>query len=587
MRPRFLVVGGPAEPASRLRLAARVSPLLPRAHRLHALSLFVTDETPLIAMPETGGWIIGRVFGRDGRHRRDSLASSAQLAIASSRGRSLLDTVSGSYVAVWQNPTGATLTAFRDPSAMQPALLYRADGLTLIASDLEILLMTGQVVPDIDWMRVGHYLRYTHLPTAITCISGVREILPGEIATIQASGVGYHQLWKPSSFATAAAGEAAAPEDLARLSAAIDAVVAGWASCFGQVALELSGGLDSSILAATLSRTKTPWAGITIATEAADGDERRYAKLVADRFGAPLRERVVAGASIAPLNRPTRLTVRPGGAGVLRAADQILVGEADCLGADALFSGTGGDNVFCSIASTAPILDAWSAGGAALARATLGNVATAAETTNGQVARLLLVRWLRSFLGTRRWAPKDLFLARSVRPAADQHPWLRLPGDVAAGTRAHTAVLLRIHPVLDAHDRSANRTMIFPLLSQPVLEACLSIPSWQWVAGGRDRAAVRSAFAGRLPAEILARRRKGRLESMLVQSYDRSRAGISDLLGDGLLADAGLLDLPAILQCLAQPAAGRSTDYARILELVDAELWARSIRDYRSGRPSG
>src|SRR3546814_18425449 len=63
--------------------------------------------------------------------------------------------------------------------------------------------------------------------------------------------------------------------------------------------------------------------------------------------------------------------------------------------------------------------------------------------------------------------------------------------------------------LIELYPRSTAAPQITPLLSQPIVELCLSIPTWQWVRGGRDRAVARAAVADLLPALIAQRRTKG------------------------------------------------------------------------------
>ncbi len=540
-------------------------------------ALFCEGSALVIDMPAVDGWLVGRIFGSAGCDRLREIPSPLQRSVESTNGRSLLKHVFGSYVAIWREGGDGAWQLMRDPSATQPVLFHHESGFTIIGSDVASMEATGLVPLRIDWPMVAHQLRYSQVPTAQTCLVGISELLPGQCARLDPEAATVRQVWSPWTFRRPTRDAEASPATLHRLAAAVDAAVAAWTNGFDRIGLELSGGLDSSILASALDRAKARWTGITFATEAADGDERPYARLVTQRFGVELREQVLGNSIMAIIDPPTRLMARPGGASFFAGLDRLLRAESDAIGADAMFSGGGGDNVFCSIGSTAPVIDARRAGGLALARRTFGDVAAATGSTLWQVGTALGHRWLADSVQTRQWLPEDRFLAGDVRPSPEGHPWLDLPPGTPPGLRAHIAAILRSHPVLTAQDRFFDRRYAFPLLSQPVLEACLSVPSWQWVAGGRDRAAVRDAFADRLPPAIVARRRKGRVESLTVRAYDRSRPELAVLLEHGLLAGAGLLDVPAILDCLSRPAQGGEADYARILALADAELWARGI----------
>lgn len=48
-----------------------------------------------------------------------------------------------------------------------------------------------------------------------------------------------------------------------------------------------------------------------------------------------------------------------------------------------------------------------------------------------------------------------------------------------------------------------------PTADQRLVELCLSLPDEAWIAGGEPRALLREAFGGRLPATVLAERRRG------------------------------------------------------------------------------
>lgn len=112
-----------------------------------------------------------------------------------------------------------------------------------------------------------------------------------------------------------------------------------------------------------------------------------------------------------------------------------------------------------------------------------------------------------------------------------------------------------------------------PLLSQPIVETCLSIPSWQWRAGGRDRAVARAAFANSLPAMVLDRKVKGTPDPFCGAIIRHKRQELRERLLDGQLAAHGLVDSGAIEDALRADRATSSAENVRLLELVNAEAW--------------
>ncbi|MGK4422636.1 asparagine synthase-related protein, partial [Klebsiella pneumoniae] len=68
---------------------------------------------------------------------------------------------------------------------------------------------------------------------------------------------------------------------------------------------------------------------------------------------------------------------------------------------------------------------------------------------------------------------------------------------------------------VEGHDPQDLLPTVSPLLSQPLVETCLGVPSWLWFEGGRNRVVARRAFAGDLPADVIWRRSKGTPDSFV------------------------------------------------------------------------
>ncbi len=117
--------------------------------------------------------------------------------------------------------------------------------------------------------------------------------------------------------------------------------------------------------------------------------------------------------------------------------------------------------------------------------------------------------------------------------------------------------------------------MILPLLSQPLVETCLSIPTWQWIDGGRDRVLVRRAFSPDLPPEIAWRRSKGGPSSFACEVIDRNKAKLQTLLLDGILAAKGLIDVSRVRRALDPATPVRSPEDFRLALLAETEAWLR------------
>jgi asparagine synthase (glutamine-hydrolysing) len=110
-------------------------------------------------------------------------------------------------------------------------------------------------------------------------------------------------------------------------------------------------------------------------------------------------------------------------------------------------------------------------------------------------------------------------------------------------------------------------------MSQPVIETCLAIPSWEWRTGGRDRSLARRAFARDLPPAVLDRRVKGTPSRFAAKLLDHFRQPIRERLLGGRLAEHQLIDAIALEQALRGDGPVPDLERVRILELVNAEAW--------------
>lgn len=567
MRLRFLAAAGPAARLDRLTrelvAGGRKPPLVP-VIEARGFRAWVIEGTPWIGTPDGSAAAIGLVFGAADGARRTRLP-----ALLPPPAR-FVATAWGAYVLLGDRG-GEGHLVLRDPSGSVTAYHRRREPLDLYASDAELLALAAPLPLEPDLEFLGEWLSHPYLRGRRTGIAGVEEILPGTAVLRSARGARETQAWSPWDHARADTvvrdfGDAA---ELVR--EAVLTAVPRLAAEADDPVVQLSGGLDSSIVAAALAAAGSAFRAVTFATRAPDGDERRYAREVAARCGIALAE-LVEETSPPDFEHVPALALRPPPNALLQPLHRALAAHFALTGADLVLDGAGGDNVFCYLNSAAPVLDAFRYEGLRGAAATAGDVARVHGTTFWAVARGAVRRASR-----RRpaWPRETLFLDPAAPAATATHPWLDAPGKLPRGSFEQVQSIVGIrHFLPDPVPGSA--AVLHPLLAQPVLEACLCIPAPLWVRGGRDRAVAREALRDLLPAPILARRAKGRLESMFVTGYMAGRRQLEGLLLDGKLAQAGLLDRAQIRAYLAREGEPDDPGYIRLLELSSAETWLRS-----------
>src|SRR3569833_951549 len=114
---------------------------------------------------------------------------------------------------------------------------------------------------------------------------------------------------------------------------------------------------------------------------------------------------------------------------------------------------------------------------------------------------------------TRTIVSKEV-IAAAKRDERFAHPWLSPEATrvTPKGILRHVMSISLPPAYYSSFSRDAYPERTFPLLSQPLVELCLRVPTHVLIKGGRDRALARRAFEGHLPSEIVRRAAKGRAD---------------------------------------------------------------------------
>jgi asparagine synthase (glutamine-hydrolysing) len=533
--------------------------------------LFVGPEgTPFLAAD--GCLLLGQAFTSTNT-RLNALPAARRAPRNAVELVSWLDGCWGNFVLFFGTGDGASV--YRDPSGSVAAYRCGSTPEAIFVSDAEFaarLDLPRDSVVDLQF--AVHWLQFPFLRTRRTGIEGVVEVLPGMLHT-RAQGKEWCEIpgWRPASFLKRNQAIMQAEEAAARLRELALAVIPAQSEKDGAV-LQLSGGLDSSIVAACLAQSERTFSCVNFATRSGDGDERYYARDVANAFQLTLLEMAEAEPSALELN--VRPDFRPPTNPLLLPFERAIERAIEDVGSPLLIDGAGGDNLFCYITSAAPVIDALRWRGLREAFVVIADIAARAGCTWWDVVRAAARR---AWTGRPRWKEDRSFLRPGlILKEPEAHPWLDGLRWAPPGKREHVEALVHIQHFLDR--RSSPIPVLHPLMAQPLLELCLRVPSWLWMRGGRDRAIARKAFKGFLPSSVLERRSKGSLQGLFHRSFSRLRGEIRDLLMSGELRSAGIID-PHLLEATFERSDWMRDDMQlRISELVALELWLRSWRPH-------
>ncbi|WP_195908606.1 asparagine synthase-related protein [Novosphingobium sp. Gsoil 351] len=536
--------------------------------------LVATD--PGLAAFAPSSALIGEVHWRGQARladRDDVLAEVCRLSPSQ-----IVDRIWGSYLLFLGGNGRDAARIVRAPFGDIPCRWIDQDTRVLAVSSPGLLKAFGTPRPKVAWTETLLYLLATELPRATTCLAGVHELPSGACLEVAEEGANVRPVWSPWPFAMDAVASDDPGEAAERVARAVDLAVAGRTAAAKASVLLLSGGLDSAVVAAAMARAGRSFASLNMVTRQRSGDERGYARAVADATGSPFIERLRTTEAIdwddpapASLPRPSHRIFRQPS---LVAARSVAAEH----GADLVIDGGGGDNMFCSLQSVAPVLDRLQVAGLGRgAWQSAREMAFLCDVGLGAIACKLVERLI-----TRRvrfgWLVDPSFLVRDALDLSGQataHPWLEPPDSALPGQAAHVALVLAASSLADNLPADGAAAVVSPLVAQPLAEAVLGVRSWLWFANGRNRAPVRQGFAGRLPARSLARQGKGTPAGFMAEIVGSERARLRELLLDGLLVANGVADRAALEAFLSDSGPPRDFDFARVLQIADAERWAR------------
>lgn len=480
----------------------------------------------------------------------------------------------GRYVGVRLDASGGVTAILRDPSGALDCVCWTQGAVTLVASEApDWLLRTRPPSWTINRDRVQAALHDPFLAEADLLLDGPSAVTPGTMRSLTNHAI--TTLWRPDWIARAAP---AVTDDTAGriLRNAVDEVVDGHARLGGVLAAEMSGGLDSSIVAATLARRHRDQTALWLNAWGPDasGDERPWARLLASHIGvdATCVPRATGRVTTSLLESMPQ-GFRPGLAALDGLHDADWAGRFRQAGVERVLTGKGGDALFIQPADIGVFVDLWRRRG--WRALTSPSLLSLARWNERSIWSLIAAARRPRFRSDEIDAPNGLLSPLpDVSPAV--HPWMEGIADLGPAKRRQILGLVQGVGFHGPSLQTRASSVIHPLLAQPVVEACLALSTPQLTLGHRDRGLARQAFLDRLPPKITERRSKGEMTAFYGHMIADGLDALRPWLLDGRLAAMGLIDRPAAEALLTRESLAWRGGYVDIMTTAAIEGWVRA-----------
>lgn len=499
------------------------------------------------------------------------------------QGAAMLERLNGMFAfAVW-DAVERTLFAARDRLGVKPFYYTLADGTLRFASEQKALF-AGGVRPVFDPATWPELLCFRYVAGEATPFAGVRRLLPGHHLRWRAGRVTIGRWWHLAERAASAA----APDDaVAWCRDTFDSAVDVRRISDVPIGVLLSGGLDSSSVAAALARQAGDGVeSFTVRFDEPGYDEGPLARQVVDRWRLRGHELVVPPGELLPrLLHATWLNDEP-----LAHGNEVHL-EAIARHArphvTVLLSGEGADETLGGYVRYRPLHHP-AALAVARAGARLLPDALPLPARARKLARLLCVPAAHAAVlyNACELLPADL--AALGGPATLRFPARERVLDEARawwpGEPLRQAMYLDQHTflcsLLDRNDRMTMGASIecrVPFLDYRLIEGLAALPTARLVERRRAKALLRDAVGDRLPPALLAARKWG--FGVPWGRHLREEAGLRDAV-DGLPDSAPVADGPferaAVRAAVSRFQAGDRRADALVRQLLMVDLWYRA-----------
>jgi asparagine synthase (glutamine-hydrolysing) len=506
-------------------------------------------------------------------------------------------------VAIW-DATARRLLLVRDRLGIKPLYWSRAGGTLLFASEIKAILASGLIEAEANTAVIPEVLSTRYTSSAATMFRGVHKLLPGHVLTFSDGTLDIRQYWDiPVGSSSEGAGHAA--EVVAEFRARLEESVRLRLMADVPLGMFLSGGIDSSAIAALMARMiDRPLQTFSVAFKERAFNELEYARAVARTVGAVAHEIVIDDHDFfaalprlvwhedEPIAHPSSVPL-------------YFVSELARQHVKVVLTGEGSDELLAGYGKYLRLAWNWRAG---TVYERLVPSAVRASIARSVVPRLprTLARYAdRTFLAMER-TPESMFFDNFAAIRLADQRWLLSPGlrEAATGSRAYAAArahfdrpngrstlldrllyadlktyLVELLMKQDQMSMAASIESRVPFLDHHLVEFAAKLPDEWKLSGLTTKRVLREAMKGLLPESILNRPKMGFPVPFAAWVRGPWHNVAREVLLDRRSRERGLINPPAVDRLLHDHAAGRIDGGDRIWTLLNLELWHRTFID--------
>jgi asparagine synthase (glutamine-hydrolysing) len=530
-------------------------------------------------------------------HRIEGESDSAVLPHAYEEwGQAFVERLEGIFaIAVWDQAQRRLLIC-RDRFGVKP-LYYAADADGLVfGSELKAVAVARAAAPEIDPAAVGDYLAFGYVPGPRTMLCGILALPPATVLTWQDGRISSRLYWNPDFSRSAEGNE---EEAIRRIETALGAAVGRECVTETPVGAFLSGGLDSSAIAALMAETLgRPFATFHVGFDETSFGEQDWAEEVSRYLGTRHQEVRCTAGDVARL-LPSLVWHLDNPAADVSALAEFMVADLARGSVKVVLSGDGADEVLAGYPTYKADRLADLVVGARLRRSAAWALGLLEPVMPGRSKKLGAAEKIHRFrLGLSapgghphvRWRTvfaeeeREVLVAPGARPYLEDtwgralrwlegtEGWPRLTRFQWLDMRVWLdgCVLRKVDALAMAHAIEVR----VPFLDHRVVEAALGAPPSVRLRGWTEKYALRRIMQGRLP-ERVRRRPKSPFQMPLQDWFRGPLASLArEHFTSGGLTRLDILSAAAARDVLDRHVSGRAQAGVKLWALLVLSAWA-------------
>jgi asparagine synthase (glutamine-hydrolysing) len=503
--------------------------------------------------------------------------------------------------AIWDSRQ-RTLFLARDRVGIKPLYYALTDRSLVFGSELRALLAHPGIERRLDLAAIDEYLTFEYVPAPRTILSQVRKLPAGHHLTLREGRTELHRYWDPNLLRSET-GRKSMPEYAAELRQALFESVRREMVSDVPVGVLLSGGIDSSAVAAAAARAApNRISSFSVSFDDPSFDESAYARQVAQALGTKHHDvRLTSQRMLDLVPRLGNLLDEP--LGDSSFIPTYLLSEHARQYVKVVLAGDGGDELFAGYPTHQAhrLVEYYERLVPGFVRRdwigpAIGRLPTSFDNISLDFKAKRFVSGRGVPIGVRHHLWLGSFSPEQKRQLVQ--PWAQLRErdtfsvvhDHAAACRAQTQVNQLLYldmkmylegDILTKVDRASMACSLevrVPLLNNAFVDFATTVPHDLKLRGLTTKYIFRQALRGVLPTNILTRPKKGFNMPVAHWLAGPLRGLLHDTLDARRIRDEGIFNSSAVTQLLADHDTRRADRRKELWTLLMFELWHQNLQ---------